>query len=138
MLKKYDGKTIIFYDGLCIICNGLVQFILKRDHQDQFRFAPLQSDFATHFEGLPLPKEDEDFKTIFVIKNQKLFSHSDAALEIFETIGGVWSLTRVFRIFPKGLRDFIYLWISKNRYKWFGKKEVCPMPEPSQRKKFLN
>ena len=110
---------------------------MKRDHKDQFRFAALQSDFARSLEGLPKNESSVGFETLLFLKEGQLYTHSNASLEITSSLGGLWSICKILKIFPKGLRDGVYLWISKNRYKWFGKKEACPIPGPEVRHKFL-
>jgi predicted DCC family thiol-disulfide oxidoreductase YuxK len=111
---------------------------LKRDHKDQFRFAALQSDYAKSLKDLPKNESSVGFETLLFLKEDRIYIYADASLEILSSLGGIWSVAKVLKIFPKRLRDAVYLWISRNRYKWFGKKDACPIPDVSQRKKFLN
>ena len=111
---------------------------MKRDHKDQFRFAALQSDFAKSLKDLPKNESSVGFETLLLFKEGEIYTHSNASLEIMSSLGGIWSLAKILKIFPKRLRDAVYLLISRNRYKWFGKKDACPIPDASQREKFLS
>jgi len=139
--KDLKNKNIVFYDGVCKFCNGLVQMLIKADKIDGYRFIALQSKYAESF----LAKYNKDPKlvdTVYLIKNydtenEKLFEESDAALNILSGLGGFWSIFRIGYILPKFFRDFLYKFQAKYRYKIFGKYEACRMPEKSQMHKFL-
>lgn len=134
-MGKGNDKKIVLFDGVCNLCNGLVQFIIKRDRQDQFRFAALQSEkgrtlLAQH--GLPV----DQFDSIVLITGDEYFIKSMAALRIFKELKvykGLWW----FRYLPQKLRDFGYDIVARNRYKWFGKKSSCMLPTPELQAKFL-
>ncbi|MBA3354676.1 MAG: DUF393 domain-containing protein [Pyrinomonadaceae bacterium] len=136
------SKTLVLYDGVCGLCNGLNEFILKRDPSDRFQFASLQSEFAAS-----LLKQYNinavDLDTVYVFADygqprQRLLARSDAILHVLGRIGGVWSFFRVAGVLPKRLRDPLYNLVARNRYRVFGKYEVCLMPEEKYRKKFLD
>lgn len=131
-----EPRAIILFDGVCNFCNGTVNFIIRRDSQNRFRFAPLQSEtgrrlLAEH----NLDKPDID--SVILIENGAAYTHSTAALKIAENLDGFWSVFSLFRFIPRFLRDFGYKAFAKNRYRWFGKKEVCMMPSPEIRARFL-
>lgn len=135
-------NTLVLYDGVCGLCNGLNQFLLTRDRNDHFRFASLQSEFAASL----LKRYDintVDLDTVYVVADygqpsQCLLSRSNAILHVLGQLGGVWGLLRVGRVLPKSLRDALYNVVASNRYRVFGKYDVCLMPEERHRRKFLD
>jgi predicted DCC family thiol-disulfide oxidoreductase YuxK len=137
------GNAVILYDGVCGLCNRLVQFVLKRDRGDVFRFASLQSNFAKDVlsrRGL-IP---EGLDTMYVVfhrgeSSEKVFSRSDAALAVAQHLRGIWRpLGGIGRVFPRFFRDFLYNRIARNRYRIFGKYDTCPLSTPDQSAKFLD
>lgn len=135
-LSLPSGKTLVLFDGYCNLCNGAVQFILKRDLKKQFYFAglswPVGEDIIRQF-----PKF-KDADSILVFENGKVFDRSSAALKITGRLGGLWPLMGIFWIIPRFLRDAIYTFIARNRYKWFGKKDSCMIPDSDVKERFLN
>jgi predicted DCC family thiol-disulfide oxidoreductase YuxK len=140
-LSDTNSNPIIFYDGVCGLCNRLVQFVLKHDKQDYFRFAALQSDLATttlQRHG----RDANDLDTVYVIVDygqptERLLARSDAILFLLKELGGIWKLAAVGKILPQTMRDGIYKLVARNRYRVFGKYESCMLPEPQHRAKFL-
>lgn len=134
MIQK--DKIYIFYDGDCGFCNFWVQWILKNDTKDQFLFAALQSDFGQNFlkeRGL----KTNDFDTIYIWKPEAYYhTKSDAIMKIANTIGGIYYLSNVFKLFPKSIRNVGYDLIAKNRKKIMN--ESCTLPTPEERKKFIH
>lgn len=137
-----EPNPIVLYDGVCGLCNSLVQFLLKRDTHDRFRFASLQSEFAQNL--LTLHGADpHDLDTVYVVKNYgqpelSLLARSDAVLYMLDQLGGVWKFAGVGRVLPKVFRDAAYKAVARNRYRVFGKHESCMLPEPQHRNKFLD
>jgi predicted DCC family thiol-disulfide oxidoreductase YuxK len=132
-----SNKKIILFDGVCNLCNSTVQFIIKNDKKDIFRFVALQSDFGKeicNYIGVDQNKIDS---IILYNPGVAYYYKSSAAIEIAEELGGIYSLTSIIRIFPEKLRNYIYDYIAKNRYKWYGKKESCTIPTPELKAKFL-
>ncbi len=129
-------QTIIFFDGFCNLCNGAVQFIIKRDTKNKFYFAPLQSEFA-QLKLASLTQIPVNLNSIILLENSKLFTQSAAALRVAKKLNGAWPLLYVFIIVPPFIRDAVYKFIAKNRYKWFGKKETCWVPTAALKAKFL-
>ena len=124
---------IIAFDGVCNLCNGFIQWLIKRDKKQQFRYTTLQSGEG----GLLRDAVDVDGDSVLLIYKEKIYSLSDVALKCASILGGAWTVASWLRFLPKSFRDFIYKWIAKNRYKWFGQKDVCMMPDPSIRSLFL-
>lgn len=135
MAKKFENKAVILFDGVCNLCNGYVQFIIKRDPKGQFQFAPLQSQIAEELiQRHQLPNKID---SVILIDNDKAYTFSDAPLKILYKLGGFWSLTYPFILVPKFIRDRVYKWIAKNRYQWFGQKNSCMIPTPELKQRFL-
>jgi len=132
-----SGNSIILFDGVCNVCNGSVQFVIKRDKKNNFRFASLQSQegqkLLAHY-NLPA----SDFNSFVLIENERVYIKSEGALKVAKKLSGLWPLLYGFIIVPKFLRDGVYNVIARNRYKWFGKKDSCMIPTPEIRAKFLN
>ncbi len=129
-------KSIILFDGVCNLCSGAVQFILKRDHKKQFVFASLQSEIGQQL--LSKYKVNTSVETIILLQDNKWFSQSTAALEIARKLSGAWPCLYAFIIIPRFVRDGVYDWISRNRYRFFGKKETCMIPSPEWKNRFLD
>tara|TARA_B100000530_G_C15487793_1_gene301208 strand:- start:96 stop:491 length:396 start_codon:yes stop_codon:yes gene_type:complete len=127
-------KPIIFFDGVCVLCNGFADFILKRDRKNHFLLSTLQGEYAKN--NLP-SSYFEKLNSVVYLKKGGIYSHSDAILNIMIDIGGFWKLFYVLFLFPKFLRNKIYALIANNRYSIFGKKDQCRVPLPHENNKFL-
>src|SRR5690606_4973472 len=134
--SEAEGRAVVLFDGVCNLCNGAVQFIIKRDSHDRFRFASLQSQAAEALLGTPVPS-GEDPSSIIVLADGRSYDTSDAILRIARDLGPAWSWWGVFRIVPKTVRDGLYRFIARNRYRWFGKRDSCMIPTPELKAKFL-
>jgi predicted DCC family thiol-disulfide oxidoreductase YuxK len=130
-----DDKGIVFFDGVCGLCNTFVDFLLKRQNAHRFFFAPLQGSTAA--EKLP-PDLKEKMDTVIYLKNGKIFTESSAALHILKDLGKAWPLLFSLIIVPPFIRNAVYRWVAENRFKWFGKKDSCRMPSPEERSFFLS
>jgi predicted DCC family thiol-disulfide oxidoreductase YuxK len=127
---------VILFDGVCNFCNGAVNFVLKQDKKGIFRFAPLQSEAGQNLlNQYRLSKET--FDSFVLIKKGKIYTRSTAALKVLNDLPWYWKEAQVLWIVPKFLRDAIYDFIARNRYKWFGKKEQCMIPTAERRSRFL-
>jgi len=136
-LANPDIKSpVLLFDGVCNLCNASVQWILKRDRKGVFKFAALQSDT-----GQELLRQfgfsEKNFDTVVLVTDGRIFTRADAALEIVQRIGGLWSLLAVFKIIPRPIRNTIYDWVARNRYRWFGKTEECMLPRPEWKERFV-
>jgi predicted DCC family thiol-disulfide oxidoreductase YuxK len=128
---------VILFDGVCNLCNSSVQFIITHDPRGRFRFSALQSEFGqSQLTRYGLNKER--LLSVVLLINNKAHDKSRAALEIARRLSGLWPLMYTFIIVPPFIRDFVYDWISKNRYKWFGRQDECMIPTPELRSRFIN
>jgi predicted DCC family thiol-disulfide oxidoreductase YuxK len=126
---------VILFDGVCNLCNASVQFVIKRDPDQHFKFASLQSDFAQTV----LPKNQADqFNTMVLIRGKKIFLRSSAVLEVARHLKGPWSLLYGLKIIPAFLRDALYDMIARRRYRWFGKSDTCWAPTDDLQARFMD
>ena len=134
-------RRIVLYDGLCGMCDAVVQFLLRHDKKDVFRFAPQQGDVARQI----LARHALDsavIETICVIENhnfpqEKVYTKSDAALRIADGLGGIWTLALAGRLLPRFFRDACYDLVARNRYRIFGRRTECRIPTAEDLQKFL-
>jgi predicted DCC family thiol-disulfide oxidoreductase YuxK len=134
--KQENSKPIIIFDGICNLCDGFVNFVIDRDPKQYFYFASQQSHVGQEIlQQWQIPTELE---TIIFINQGRYYTHSTAVLNIFKHLKGFWPLISYFRFIPSLLRDPIYIWIARNRYRWFGKLEACRMPTPDLKGRFLD
>ncbi len=133
-----EGKQVILFDGLCNLCNGAVTKIIRLDKKNVFLFCSLQSEAGKKI--LSHIKVDASKIDSIILYEPGIAYHikSSAALEIMNTLGGIWKLSKIFLILPTPIRNLLYDFIAKNRYRWFGKKEQCMIPTPELKSKFLS
>ncbi|MDQ6757690.1 MAG: thiol-disulfide oxidoreductase DCC family protein [Bacteroidota bacterium] len=131
------NQSIILFDGVCNLCNGAVQFVIKRDKNNYFSFASLQSAI-----GQKLLLENDlslnDFNSFVLIENNNAYTRSTGVLRVLKKLNALWPLLYGFIIVPPFIRNAVYNWVAKNRYKWFGKKDKCMIPTPEIKARFLN
>lgn len=133
---KPQKSNMVLFDGVCNLCSGAVQFIIKRDKKRIFKFASLQSSYGQ--EQLDRFKIDKKLlHSIILVRDNQFFQKSDAALEIARQLSGIWPVLSVFKILPRFFRDGLYDLIARNRYRLFGKKDACWIPTPELRERFL-
>lgn len=127
--------NLIFFDGVCGLCNRFVNLLIEADKNNVLKFAPLQGTTAAEL----LSKEFiHELKTIVYYRNYEIFTESDAVLEILKSIGGIWAIFYIFKWIPKFIRDYIYKWISLHRLEWFGRLDRCRIPTKEDRARFLD
>jgi predicted DCC family thiol-disulfide oxidoreductase YuxK len=127
---------ILLFDGVCNLCSASVQFVLKRNGKENVRFASLQSEFAV--KALTDSKLPSNYlNSLVLLENGKTYVKSDAALKLAKNLNGAWKLGGIFSIVPRFIRDALYDWVAKNRYKWYGKKDVCWIPEAKWKSRFI-
>lgn len=128
---------VLLFDGVCNLCDNSVQFLIKRDPNQKFKFASLQSDTGQEMlgkHGLPT----EQLFSLVLVDHGKAYTRSSAALRSLYRLGGAYSLLYGLIVIPKVIRDWIYDWVARNRYKWFGKKDNCMIPEPGVANRFID
>ena len=134
--------TLVFYDGICALCNGAVTFLLKRDRAGVFRFAPLQGELAAQL----LPKygiDPSELDSIVVVADwntpgERPLTRSTGALHALALVEGVWgTFARAAQLIPASVRDLVYGAVARTRYRTFGRYDVCPIPPPEWRNRFL-
>jgi predicted DCC family thiol-disulfide oxidoreductase YuxK len=132
-----DSHPILFFDGVCNLCNGAVQWFITRDKNERLRFASLQSDLAQELLP-PAGVNPSSLSSLVLLEGGKAYSKSTGALRATSHLGGIWSpLATALRIFPSFIRDGVYDLIAKHRYKWFGKEEACMLPRPEWKHRFV-
>jgi predicted DCC family thiol-disulfide oxidoreductase YuxK len=132
-----DTERVILFDGECNLCNGFVGFVLPRVPAGNFKFASLQSPFGQELlSGHALPTNTLD--SVVLSEEGRVYSRSTAVLRILRRLSGLWPLLYAFFLVPRPIRDAVYDFIGRNRYRWFGRRESCLMPTPENRKRFLD
>ena len=128
--------SIVLFDGVCHLCNGSVNFLLKRDKKECFLFATLQSD-----SGQALLKQHQlstnDLDTVILIQQGQFYTKSTAILRVLKELGRGWQIFYIFILLPRFIRDAIYNLVAHSRYRLFGKDEQCRMPSPDIERRFL-
>jgi predicted DCC family thiol-disulfide oxidoreductase YuxK len=136
------GKTLVLYDGVCGLCNGIVRFLLRFDNRDQFRYAALQSEFAAEVvrkHGLnPAELDSVVVVTSFGQPDEGAHTKFDAVIASARDLGGIWRIGSLARVLPGWLRNRFYDLIARNRYRMFGRYDTCPIPKPEHRVKFVD
>ena len=136
-MPSFDtSKPIIFFDGVCNLCNSSVQFVIKRDKEGKFRFASLQSGAGQEM-LLQNQLSQNDFNSFLLYEDGKLYTRSTAALRVLSQLKG-WKWAGVFQWVPPFIRNAVYNLVARNRYKWFGKKDECMIPTPELKSRFLD
>jgi predicted DCC family thiol-disulfide oxidoreductase YuxK len=141
-----EAGPVLLFDGVCNLCNAAVSFVIDRDPQGKVRFAALQSDvgvalLARYAAQLPhgsLPERaNDDPPTVFLIEGGRIYDRSTAVLRLLKHLNGLWPVLSVYVVLPVGLRDAVYDFVAKRRYRWFGRKDSCRLPTPDEARRFL-
>lgn len=130
-------EAVVLFDGVCNLCNGTVRFVSRRDLAGKLRYASLQSDYGRRaMKRHHRPKNELD--TFVLLEGERITTRSTAALRLARYLRFPWPLLAVFLAVPRPLRDALYDWVARNRYAWFGRVEVCPLPTPELESRFLS
>jgi predicted DCC family thiol-disulfide oxidoreductase YuxK len=128
-----NERPVILFDGVCNLCTGSVQFVIERDSRKQFRFASLQSPIAEKLLG-----RRDDLESMVLVQDGEIYRKSTAALLIAKRLDGLWPLLAAFLVMPRFLRDAVYDWIGRRRYRMFGKRDACWVPNADLAERFLD
>jgi len=135
-MSELNSKGVVLFDGVCNFCNTSVNFIIRHDKKDYFRFTPLQSEI-----GMKISEkynlDSGNLKSVILVDKGKIYTKTTAALRIAKQLSGLWPALYVFIIVPAPIRDVVYNIIANYRYKWWGERDACMIPTPEIRKKFL-
>lgn len=121
-----DGKILVQFDGMCILCSRTIQFILKADRKKKFMFQTLQDSSGK-----------DSFDTITVVHQNTCYRYFDAVFKIGSELGGIYKMVAMFRIIPQSWRRSIYIWIARNRFRWFGVRNTCYFPTTEEKSRFI-
>lgn len=136
LIELSHQHPILFYDGVCMLCNGFVNAVIKHDPDAHVKFCILQNETGIAIrEQLSL---GSDISTTIGVHKGEVSTHSDVLHMIVKATGGWWSVVRPLYILPKSLRDIVYNWVARNRYRWFGKSESCIIPHPDVLSRFID
>lgn len=130
-------KKILLFDGVCNLCDSAIQFVIKHDKKDVFRFVPLQSELGRNIIkhlGIDTSKVDS---MLLYEPGVAYYYKAQAAIRISRYLGGIYGMMGIFSVLPRGFLDWVYDYVAQNRYKWYGKKESCMIPTPELKAKFL-
>lgn len=134
-----QSPEIILFDGLCNLCQGTMRFIAARDPSKRFKYEFLQSDNGRQLmekHGL-FPEKSADYQTVILVSGNNAYQKSTAMFRILRHLNGLWPLLYIFIIVPRPLRDTLYSFIGKRRYRWFGKRDTCEIPSDEVKQRFL-
>lgn len=132
----HDDDAIIVFDGACVLCNGWVRFLLRHDRSGRYRFAAMQSApgralLAAH--GL----DPNDPSSLLLVEGGRAYADTDAIRRVLAGLGGAWRIAQLIVLIPRALRDPLYRHVARNRYRWFGRRDACPLPSAGERERFL-
>ena len=138
MIDFPKGKKIILFDGVCILCDSSVQYVIKHDKKDIFKFVAIQSDLGQKIlNHIGINSKNIDSVVLYE-PGVAYYYKSTAAIIIAKNLSGLFTLATVFKLIPTKIRNLVYDYVAKNRYKWYGKKEQCLLPTEALKGKFLS
>lgn len=129
-------SIIVMFDGVCNLCNGVVRWVIPRNPSNNIKFAALQSVAGQRLLQNHII-DTSAIDSVIVVDGDTVFVESDAALRICQDLRWPWPLLRYLRIIPRALRDTIYRWVARNRYRWFGRRDQCMLPSPAHVQRFI-
>ena len=132
-----NDAPVLVFDGVCVLCSRWVHFILKHDREARIRLAPMQSHAGRERLAKFGLDPDDPLSLLYVIDGRG-YQDSDAILRVLTSFGGVWRAAAFLRVIPRFVRDPLYRWLARNRYRWFGRADRCLVPAPDQAARFLS
>ncbi len=136
-IPGYNNRPILFFDGVCNLCNRWVQLVLKNDKKGQLVFASLQSRYGQRVQDELRKQYGSVPDSLVLYYKNKFYIRSSAALKTAKLMGGAWALLATGFIVPGFIRNAVYDWVARNRYKWYGRKDACMIPTPELKARFL-
>lgn len=136
LLNRLTKMNVVVFDGVCNLCNGAVNWIIDHDKNNRFRFSSLQSDYGKQIVA-KYNLQQNYMDTFILVEDEQAYIKSTAALRVLKGLGGFYKLAYASIIIPRFIRDAVYNFIARNRYRWFGKRESCRMPTPELKAKFI-
>lgn len=136
MTSVNTSRPVLYFDGVCNLCNGVVQFIIRHDKKQQFLFASLQSVSGQKILA-EMPEAAQQAGSVILQYNNKYYTRSSAILQVCRLLGGWFMLLLAGYILPPFIRNTLYNFIARNRYRWFGQKEECMIPTPELKNRFI-
>ncbi|MCH2123740.1 MAG: thiol-disulfide oxidoreductase DCC family protein [Pirellulaceae bacterium] len=127
---------VVLFDGVCNLCNGMVNFLIDRDPHKKLKFAALQSGYGARLREVH--QLDDSLSSIILVEGDVVYQRSTAVLRIVRQLKGIWPLVAILLIVPRVIRDGVYRFVAKNRYRWFGKREQCRISTPDLQERFLD
>jgi predicted DCC family thiol-disulfide oxidoreductase YuxK len=137
MSTEPDSHPVIVFDGVCVLCNGWVRFLLRHDRQKRYRFAAMQTESGRALlagNGL----DSADPASFLLVESGTAWRETDAIVRVISSLGGFWRLVAVVRLVPSPLRDWLYRVVARNRYRWFGRHDACVLPTPGHDDRFMH
>ncbi|KAA3615648.1 MAG: DUF393 domain-containing protein [Calditrichaeota bacterium] len=133
-IKNASKQSIIFFDGFCILCNGFVDFLIRKDKKKKLKFASLQGETAK----VTLPETIiRNIDSVVFLTKDEIYTKSKAVIHILKELPGVWNLSVILFVIPNIIRDFIYDFIAGSRYNWFEKNHTCRLPNEDEKERIL-
>lgn len=137
MKDEAEERPVLYFDGVCNLCNRSVQFVIRHDRKKRFLFAALQSPAGQQIQEKIKEERGKVPDSLVLSWKGKIYTESDAALHAARLLGGFTGLLAVFLVLPRFIRDPLYRFIARNRYRWFGRKDACMVPTPELKSRFL-
>jgi predicted DCC family thiol-disulfide oxidoreductase YuxK len=140
LIPGTSGKRIVFFDGVCNLCNGYIDFLIQRDHGRSLMFASLQSPAGLAvIRAVPAAAAPDTYYSVFLLDTDgQIYERSDAVLKTLVSLGGIYRLLGIFWLVPRPLRDLLYRLVSRGRYRIFGVRQSCRLPTPQERALFVS
>jgi predicted DCC family thiol-disulfide oxidoreductase YuxK len=136
MSAEPDSRPVIVFDGVCVLCNGWVRFLLRHERKKRYRFAAMQTESGRALlaaNGL----DPDDPASFLLVENGKAWRETDAIMHVIASLGGFWKVAVVARALPRPLRDWLYRVVARNRYRWFGRHDACLLAPAGHEDRFL-
>jgi predicted DCC family thiol-disulfide oxidoreductase YuxK len=136
VLAEIDNRDFIIFDGVCVLCNGWVKFVLRFDKKENFSFVIAQSELGEEIYN-QLELKSDDYDTFVIVRNGEMYTKLDGVFALLSAVGWPWKIATIGKFLPQTFKDWIYDRVAKNRYVLFGKRDNCMMPTPEIKARFI-